>query len=56
MYIAQGLLRAKGFYYGDLDGKAGSIVEGAIRAFQSKNELAVDGSCGANTWTKLFTL
>ena len=56
VYIAQGLLRAKGFYYGDLDGKAGSIVEDAIRAFQSKNGLAVDGSCGANTWTKLFKL
>lgn len=56
VYIAQGLLRAKGFYYGDLDGKAGSIIEDAIRAFQSKNGLAVDGSCGANTWTKLFTL
>ena len=56
VYIAQGLLRAKGFYYGDLDGKAGSIVEDAIRAFQSKNGLAVDGSCGADTWKKIFTL
>lgn len=56
VYIAQGLLRAKGFYYGDLDGDAGSITDAAIRAFQSKNGLAVDGSCGADTWTKLFKL
>lgn len=56
VYIAQGLLSAKGFYYGDLDGDAGSITDAAIRAFQSKNGLAVDGSCGADTWTKLFKL
>lgn len=56
VYIAQGLLRAKGFYYGGLDGDAGSITETAIRAFQSKNGLTVDGSCGADTWTKLFKL
>lgn len=56
VYLAQGLLRAKGFYYGDLDGEAGSITEMAIKAFQSKNGLAVDGDCGANTWSKLFTL
>lgn len=54
VYIAQGLLRAKGFYYGDLDGDAGSITDTAIRSFQSKKGLAVDGSCGADTWAKLF--
>lgn len=54
VYLVQGLLRARGFYYGDLDGEAGSITETAIKAFQSKNRLTVDGSCGADTWTALF--
>lgn len=54
VYIAQGILRAKGFYYGDLDGDAGSITETAIRAFQSKNSLTADGQCGGDTWSKLF--
>lgn len=54
VYIAQGLLRAKGFYYGDLDGDAGSITETAIEAYQKAKGLTVDGHCGANTWYSLF--
>lgn len=54
VYIAQGILRAKGYYYGDLDGDAGSITETAIKAFQSKNRLTADGECGGDTWSKLF--
>lgn len=56
VYLAQGLLRAKGFYYGDLDGDAGSITESATKAFQSANGLTSDGSIGADTWSKLFTV
>lgn len=54
VHLAQGLLRAKGFYYGDLDGDAGSITETAIRTFQAKSGLTADGSCGGDTWSKLF--
>lgn len=54
VYIAQGILRAKGFYYGNLDGDAGIITETAIEEFQSKNGMDVTGLCDANTWTKLF--
>lgn len=52
--IAQGMLREKGYYTGELDGDAGSKTDSAIRAYQSTNGLTVDGSCGANTWYKLF--
>lgn len=54
VYLVQGILRTKGFYYGDLDGDAGSITETAIRTFQSKSGLSVDGQCGGDTWSKLF--
>lgn len=54
VYIAQGILRAKGFYYGNFDGEAGIITETAIEEFQSKNGLDVNGLCDVNTWTKLF--
>lgn len=54
VYIAQGLLRAKGYYYGDIDGDAGSITEIAIEAYQKSDGLTVDGHCGANTWYSLF--
>ena len=52
--IAQGMLRVKGYYTGELDGDAGSKTDSAIRAYQSANGLTVDGSCGANTWYRLF--
>lgn len=54
VYLAEGMLRAKKFYTGDLDGIAGSILDSAISDFQSANSLAVDGICGVNTWSKLF--
>lgn len=54
VYLAQGLLRAKGFYYGDLDGDAGTITEDAIEACQKAKGLTQDGHCGANTWYSLF--
>lgn len=54
VYIAQGMLRAKGYYTGELDGDAGSLTDTAIRAYQKAKNLTVDGSCGANTWYALF--
>lgn len=54
VYIAQGMLRAKGYYKDSLDGDAGSNTDSAIRNFQRAKGLSVDGSCGANTWYKIF--
>lgn len=54
VYIAQGIIRAKGYYYGNLDGDAGSITETAIEAYQKAKGLTPDGHCGANTWYSLF--
>lgn len=54
VYIAQGMLRAKGYYTGELDGDAGSLTDSAIRNYQRAKGLSVDGSCGANTWYSLF--
>lgn len=52
--IAQGMLRAKGYYTGELDGDAGSLTDSAVRNYQKAKGLSVDGSCGANTWYSLF--
>lgn len=54
VYIAQGMLRAKGYYTDALDGDAGSNTTAAIKAYQKAKGLAADGECGANTWYALF--
>ena len=36
------------------DGLCGKVTDQAIRDFQKKNGLAVDGCCGVNTWKKLL--
>lgn len=38
----------------DLDGIFGPETERAVRAFQSENNLSVDGVVGRNTWQSLF--
>ena len=38
----------------NLDGDFGPETERAVRAFQSENDLVVDGIVGANTWRALF--
>lgn len=38
------------------DGKFGAATETAVKAFQTKYGLTVDGICGENTWVKLNTL
>lgn len=38
----------------DQDGKCGPITSQAIKDFQQKNNLTVDGCCGVNTWEKLL--
>lgn len=52
--ILQGVLCAKGYYAGELDGDAGSITDAGIKAYQKAKGLTVDGECGANTWYSLF--
>lgn len=54
VYLAQGILRAKGCYTGELDGDAGTLTDSAVRAWQKAKGLAVDGECGADTWNSLF--
>lgn len=39
---------------GTVDGKAGAKFDKAVREFQAKNGLVVDGKVGTNTWAKLF--
>ena len=53
------LLKAKGYKGKDgkvlqIDNSAGSNTDFAIRAFQKKNSLEVDGIVGSNTWNKLL--
>lgn len=38
------------------DGLAGKDTETAIKNFQQKNGLVVDGCCGLNTWLKLLNI
>lgn len=39
---------------GTVDGIAGAKFDKAVREFQAKNGLDVDGKVGTNTWAKLF--
>ena len=36
------------------DGLCGQLTANAIKDFQNKNNLEIDGCCGANTWKKLL--
>jgi hypothetical protein len=53
----QQLLLAKGYKlpkYGD-DSDFGAETEDALKAYQKKNNLEVDGKCGGKTWAALIT-
>lgn len=52
----QRLLKARGYNLGvyGTDGDFGAKTNAAVRAFQSKWGLAVDGIVGKNTWSKLL--
>lgn len=54
VFWLQMFLTRKGFYTGDLDGIFGDCTEYAVREFQKKNELAVDGVAGWYTLTKIL--
>lgn len=49
----QKALTEAGFYTGAIDGIIGRRTRAAIRGFQEKHDLTVDGKCGAKTWEKL---
>ena len=48
-------LAALGYYTGELDGVYGSGTITAMKAFQGRNKLTVDGVCGPNTLMVLFS-
>jgi hypothetical protein len=50
----QAILNARGFDCGDVDGSFGSKTDNAVKAFQKKEELVVDGIVGSATWGKLL--
>lgn len=51
--LIQAMLICHGFNI-ELDGIFGAETENAIREFQTRNGLIVDGVCGKNTFSKLF--
>ena len=51
--ILQGILCKMGLIV-DIDGEFGDMTEMAVRTFQQKAGLTVDGICGRNTWKKLI--
>lgn len=50
----QVLLNAYGFSCGAADGDFGANTLAAVKKFQTKNKLSVDGCVGANTWSVLL--
>jgi N-acetylmuramoyl-L-alanine amidase len=51
--LVQQKLKNWGYFSGEVDGKFGIKTEKAVRAFQAKNGLTVDGKCGKATLTAL---
>jgi hypothetical protein len=51
--VAQFLLTRHGLYVGALDGYLGPEVEAAVRRYQGRAHLAVDGVIGPTTWAAL---
>jgi outer membrane murein-binding lipoprotein Lpp len=49
----QSALKNAGYYTGLIDGKIEFKSVGAIKEFQTDNNLEVDGICGRKTWAKL---
>lgn len=56
VYALQVALNQLGYYTGNLDGSFGSGTQSAVRNFQRKTGLTVDGACGNETWVALTAL
>ena len=54
VFILEGVLCAKGYYAGELDGISGSILVAGIKAFQKAKGLKANGHCDPETWFALF--
>jgi len=54
VYICQAMLYAWGYDPKGFDGSCGPGCDAAIRQYQKDHGLAVDGSCGPNTFYSLF--
>ena len=52
----QNMLKALGYYYGDVTGHYGTLTRQAVRKFQEANKLTVDGVAGSATINKLRSL
>jgi len=52
--VCQAMLYSKGYDPKGFDGSCGSGCDAAIRQYQKDHGLAVDGSCGPNTFYSLF--
>jgi putative chitinase len=52
----QVLLAEAGYYHGPLDGLFGSGTDNAVRTFQKRLKLKIDGKVGTKTWGALVTL
>ena len=52
----QTMLKALGYYYGDITGHFGTLTRNAVKAFQDKNGLTVDGVAGPATLNKLRSM
>lgn len=52
----QTMLKSLGYYYGDITGNFGDLTRKAVRAFQDKEKLTVDGIAGSATMNKLRAL
>ena len=48
-------LKNWGYYDGSVDGIFGSRTEEALRGYQRRTSLRVDGVCGCNSWKKIST-
>ena len=53
--LVQQRLKDLGYYTGSLDGNFGTGSVEALKDFQQKNHLDIDGACGNNTAALLFT-